>query len=110
MDRLYTAGLLHPSREKVLEKGGMREETAMQEETERVVRTVEAQTKGGEEEVMLLQRWNGKLIAEDFALPEMEIEIERAVEQVEKAIRDREKLVAEKKMVEQSAGESRSDR
>jgi hypothetical protein len=35
---------------------------------------------------MLLQRWNGKLLAEEFKLPEMEVEIERAVEQVGAAI------------------------
>lgn len=34
-------------------------------------------------ETMLLKRWNGKLIAEAFKLPELEIEISRAVDQVE---------------------------
>jgi hypothetical protein len=34
-------------------------------------------------EAMLLKRWNGKLIAEAFKLPELEIEISRAVDQVE---------------------------
>jgi hypothetical protein len=34
-------------------------------------------------ETMLLKRWNGKLIAEIFKLPELEIEITRAVDQVE---------------------------
>jgi hypothetical protein len=34
-------------------------------------------------ETMLLKRWNGKLIAETFKLPELEIEISRAVDQVE---------------------------
>ena len=33
-------------------------------------------------ETMLLKRWNGKLIAESFKLPELEIEISRAVDQV----------------------------
>jgi hypothetical protein len=36
---------------------------------------------------MLLQTWNGRVLAEAYELPEMEIEIERAVEQVEKAIK-----------------------
>jgi HD-like signal output (HDOD) protein len=36
---------------------------------------------------MLLQRWNGKLLAEEFKLPDMEVEIERAVEQVERSIK-----------------------
>ena len=35
---------------------------------------------------MLLRRWNGKLLAERLKLPDMEIEIERAVEQVQAAI------------------------
>ena len=34
-------------------------------------------------EAMLLKRWNGKLIAETFKLPELEFEISRAVDQVE---------------------------
>lgn len=34
-------------------------------------------------ETMLLKRWNGKLIAETFKLPELEIEISRAIDQVE---------------------------
>ena len=37
---------------------------------------------------MVLKKWNGKLLAEEFGLPEMEVEIERAVEQVEKSIDD----------------------
>lgn len=32
---------------------------------------------------MLLKGWNGKLIAERLGLPGLEVEIERAVEQVE---------------------------
>lgn len=51
------------------------------------VRTLQ-QTNDDAEEVMLLRGWNGKLLAEKFELPEMEIEIERAVEQVEKSIRE----------------------
>lgn len=38
------------------------------------------------EEVLLLKGWNGKLIAEKLGLPGLEVEIERAVEQVEKGI------------------------
>ncbi|KAF2456083.1 mitochondrial K+-H+ exchange-related-domain-containing protein [Lineolata rhizophorae] len=43
------------------------------------------------EEIILLRRWNGKLLAERVGLPEMEVEIERAVEQVEKKIEDERK-------------------
>jgi hypothetical protein len=72
-------------------------------ETEQVARVVEAQTHGGQEDVMVLQRWNGKLIAERFRLPEMEIEIERAVEQVEKAIEKEKKELEEEKREVMSA-------
>ncbi|KAL9088685.1 MAG: hypothetical protein Q9159_002936 [Coniocarpon cinnabarinum] len=55
----------------------------------------------GEEEVMLLQGWNGKLMAERFKLPGLEVEIERAVEQVENSIHKSEgELVGEKKELE----------
>ena len=55
----------------------------------------------GEEEVMLLQGWNGKLIAERFKLPALEIEIERAVEQVQQSIHKGEgELLGEKKELE----------
>jgi len=36
---------------------------------------------------MLLKGWNGKLIAERLGLPGMEVEIERAVEQVEGSLK-----------------------
>lgn len=35
---------------------------------------------------MLLRRWKGKLIAEAFELPELELEVPRAVDQVESMI------------------------
>ena len=97
---MYTAGLLHPTR---AESRAAARPTP--EETKQVTATVEAQTHGGKEDVMVLQRWNGKLIAERFKLPEMEVEIERAVEQVEKAIKAKEELIEEKKELEQATGE-----
>ncbi|EME47600.1 hypothetical protein DOTSEDRAFT_69519 [Dothistroma septosporum NZE10] len=84
MDQLYAAGLLHPERHVVREN-----ETPAAADIERVASDIEAKTKGDQEEVMLLQRWNGKLVAEEFHLPEMELEIERAVEQVELAIEEK---------------------
>ena len=93
---MYTSGLLHPSRT-VLKAA----EIPTDAETDWVVGNVEAQTQDSGKEVMLLQRWNGKLLAEAFKLPEMEVEIERAVEQVEKAIKkDDEQMKAEKKEIE----------
>lgn len=98
MDEMYTAGLLHPTR-----KASREAPRPTEAETEQVARVVEAQTRGGKEDVMVLQKWNGKLIAERFRLPEMEVEIERAVEQVEKAIeKDRKELNEEKDEVMQA--------
>lgn len=73
------------------------------EQAQAVVEIIDTQTKGGEDDVMLLQKWNGKLIAEEFQLPAMEVEIERAVEQVEQSIKDREQLLKEKKEIEKAA-------
>lgn len=67
-----------------------------------VAKVVEEQTNNGTEDVMVLQRWNGKLIAERFKLPDMEVEIERAVEQVEKSIKAKEELIEEKLELEQA--------
>ena len=52
----------------------------------KVAEGVVVATKDNSEEVMLLKRWNGKLLAESLQLPELEVEIERAVDQVEQGI------------------------
>lgn len=49
------------------------------------------------DEVMLLRQWNGALIAEKLGLPGLQIEVERAVEQVETSIRKAKEAEAEKK-------------
>ena len=77
--------------------------------SQQVSRVVEAQTNGGNEDVMVLQRWNGKLIAEAFRLPEMEVEIERAVEQVEKAIEKEKAELDEEKQEVMKATEQKRD-
>lgn len=97
LDEVYTAGLMYPSRE--LSRAAPR---PTQEQAAEVARVVEQQTNGGSEDVMVLQRWNGKLIAEQFRLPDMEVEIERAVEQVEQSIKAREELVEEKLELEKA--------
>lgn len=81
MDELYAAGLVHPTRSASREAVKLTEE-----EIAKVVSKTESEASNGHSEAMVLQRWNGKLIAEALKLPEMEIEIERAVEQVEKAL------------------------
>lgn len=103
MDGLYAAGLLHPSAEKVKQEADPGDA-----EVQSVVSEVQEQTGPTEngEEIMLLKTWNGKVIAEDFGLPEMEVEIERAVWQVEKAIKaDKEKKTGAKGPVKQEVEE-----
>jgi hypothetical protein len=56
------------------------------EQGEEIANNIEQKVKDGPEDVMLLKGWNGKLIAERFEIPDLEVEIERAVEQVEKAV------------------------
>ncbi|KAK5700753.1 hypothetical protein LTR97_005270 [Elasticomyces elasticus] len=100
MDELYAAGLLNPTRQ------ASRESTAPGDaEIAKVVAQVEDQQKQGDTEVVLLQRWNGKLIAEAFELSEMEIEIERAVEQVEKAIQASDEKTGAKTVQESATGQ-----
>lgn len=99
MDELYAAGLLSPSREALREEVKRGATRPSEEVIQQVAQSVEKQTNGNTEDVMLLQRWNGKLIAEDFHLPEMEIEIERAVEQVETSLKSGEELAEEKKEI-----------
>lgn len=86
LDAMYTAGLLHSSRQ-----GSREAPTPTEADTQQVKKLVAAQSQEGKEEVMVLQRWNGKLLAEAFHLPEMEVEIERAVEQVESALAEEKK-------------------
>jgi aminopeptidase N len=104
LDAMYATGLLHPTRQASRDA-----DTPSEEEIERVSKVVAEQTAGDAEEVMVLQKWNGKLLAEAFELPEMEVEIERAVEQVEKAIKSDAKLREEKREVERKGGEDKKD-
>lgn len=59
---------------------------------------------------MLLKSWNGKLLAEQFELPEMEVEIERAVEQVEKSIQAAAELKEEKTNLDEAVAEQEKDK
>jgi hypothetical protein len=64
-------------------------------------------------ETMLLKRWNGKLIAETFQLPELEIEISRAVDQVEAMVTGEKKAeehAVKDKVTAQTASESLSEK
>lgn len=125
LDSLYTAGLLHPTRNASRDASD-----PPLEQARAVVKVLKEQTISGspldqnhetkvsagtrdirpgqtepdrevDEEVMLLRGWNGKLIAERLRLPGLEVEIERAVEQVENSIgKPKEELAAEKKEIE----------
>ena len=101
LDEVYTAGLMYPSRE--ISRNAP---VPSREQAEDISNIIEERTndgsKDGSKDVMVLQRWNGKLIAERFRLPEMEVEIERAVEQVEQAIKGREELLEEKRELERA--------
>jgi hypothetical protein len=77
-----------------------------EQQADEVSAVVHKQTRNETEDVMVLQRWNGKLIAEQFNLPDMEVEIERAVEQVENAIKSKEKLAEDKLALEKATGTS----
>lgn len=83
MDQLYAAGLIAPNRQATRDAP-----LPTPEQIAQIAKVVETQTENGKGEAMLLQKWNGKLLAEGFNLPEMEIEIERAVEQVEQSIKE----------------------
>ena len=72
------------------------------EQAEDISNIIEKKTNDGSEDVMVLQRWNGKLIAERFKLSDIEVEIERAVEQVEQAIKGREELLEETRELERA--------
>jgi hypothetical protein len=101
LDEVYTAGLMYPTRQ--LSRAAPK---PTEKEADEIAQVVHQQTNNETEDVMVLQRWNGKLIAEQFDLPDMEVEIERAVEQVEKSIKSDEKLNKEKMEVEKAAGKS----
>jgi hypothetical protein len=101
LDEVYTAGLMYPTRQ--ISRAAPR---PTKEQADEVASVVHQQTNNETEDVMVLQRWNGKLIAEQFKLPDMEVEIERAVEQVEKSIKTKEKLMEDKLELEKAAGEN----
>lgn len=99
LDEVYTAGLMYPTRQ--LSRAAPR---PTEQQADEVAGVVHKQTNNETEDVMVLQRWNGKLIAEQFELADMEVEIERAVEQVEKSIKTKEQLAEEKLELEKAAG------
>lgn len=105
LDDLYAAGLMHPTREH-----SRKATLPSDKDSQAIADTIAAQTITQTEDVMLLKRWNGKLLAEKFGLPGMELEIERAVEQVQEAIKAKSHLKSEERTAENvSTGKSPSD-
>ena len=103
LDSLYTIGLLHRTRDEAVNA-----KDPTKDQTNRAVNIIREQVESAftvqdapqvgiahetsnanakEKEVMLLQSWNAKVIADRLDLPSLELEIERAVEQVEKALK-----------------------
>ncbi|KAF4552801.1 putative mitochondrial K+-H+ exchange-related protein [Elsinoe fawcettii] len=84
LDELYARGLLDAGKA----KGDGKVKARLQDkEVDRLAREVKENEADGQE-ILILKAWNGQAIAEEFKLPEMEVEIERAVEQVQKAIQE----------------------
>ena len=81
LDRLYTVGLLQSSSE--TSRGFL----PSQQQVKEVVSRINTRTTSTNTEVMLLQKWNAKQLADSFELPALEVELERAVEQVENSIK-----------------------
>ena len=104
LDEGYTAGLMYRTR--AISRASP---APTREESERISKLIQEQTNGGSEDVMLLQGWNGKLLAERFKLPGMEVEIERAVEQVEQSIKAKEELMEEKREIERAVETAKND-
>ncbi|KAF2401832.1 hypothetical protein EJ06DRAFT_528980 [Trichodelitschia bisporula] len=97
LDEAYALGLKHATPEEVGENVG---------DISEVMKVVEGMRTDVDEErdTMLIRRWNGVLLAKRFGLPDMAVEIERAVEQVENAIAEDRK----KESVEGAAGKGAS--
>lgn len=78
LEEVCAAGVLHPDLPR-----GQDPPTIKLEEIESVKKDLNSHS----EEVMLLRPWSGRVLAEHYAVPEMQVEIERTVDQVEAAIK-----------------------
>lgn len=81
LDAMYTSGILSPSEEQ------SEPATPTTEKSQHTVEIAETSTTADKaSETMLMQSGSGELLAEAFELPEMEIEVDRAIVQIEKSI------------------------
>ncbi|KAK4976575.1 hypothetical protein LTR66_010817 [Elasticomyces elasticus] len=90
LDAMYSASLTHSTQADA-------ETAAMPttQEVSRIAGLVEQREKESGKETILLKKWSSRVIAKRFKLPAMEIEIERAVEQVENQLAAQESVMAE---------------
>lgn len=80
---MYASGLIHSSRD-----ASRNAASPTDDQSREVANEISAKRSTSSKDILLLKRWNGKLLAEQFNLPGMELEIERAVEQVEKSLQE----------------------
>jgi hypothetical protein len=57
-------------------------------------------------ETLLLDRWNGKLIARALEIPELEVELDRAIWQVETALKYQRELKEEKEKLDKATSKT----
>lgn len=96
LDTLYAAGIMQ----------NVRNGTVISSKT---VRGAEASLKAqtlAENEYLVLDKWNAALIAKALAVPELEVELERAIWQVESTLKATELLNEEKERLEKSTRQS----
>ena len=73
---------------------------------------ITSQSKGGQEsdekpnEALLLGRWNSKLIAKALEIPELEVELDRAIWQVETALKYQRELKEEKEKLDKATSKT----
>jgi hypothetical protein len=88
LDELYSAGISHKSEQ------WQRTHTDLPAEVLSQHNTGGPRRLGQEKELVLLQQWNIRLIAQSLEVPELHPELERALRQVEKSLeieKDKEK-------------------
>jgi len=101
LDTLYSAGVMQAVRDNTLirTKGS-------------TIKSSSSINKGngGGEEVVLLQPWNAKLMAKALEIPELEVELERAIWQVEKSLKAQNDLQEEKTDLDAAAHEPKNEK
>jgi hypothetical protein len=93
LDTLYSAGIMR----------AVRDNTVIRNTSAGKVQTGEAASKESiAKEALVLDRWNSKLIAKALEMPELEVELDRAIWQVETALKGSGELIEEKKELDKA--------